>query len=182
MRSIVATWRRPSLITSGGVVKNVFQALEDLKSSDHDAYVGVFGELGGIRVNGHMLTSDPDIFAVGDAVEVGKFQLRLAHHLAHHGGERFGMANDDVYRCHACLSIPTAPGYGSLNLAQAVQLIAYDWRCALGGFAVAPRTIHQITPREATPRMTPVANESTFSVQKPPPPTSLLKNDRWCWM
>lgn len=56
------------------------------------------------------------------------------------GGERFGLANDDVYRCHACLSIPTAPDYGSLNLAQAVQLVAYEWRQALGGFAVRPRT------------------------------------------
>ena len=56
------------------------------------------------------------------------------------GGERFGMSNDDVYRCHAVLSIPTNPDYGSLNLAQAVQLVAYDWRQALGGFAVTPRT------------------------------------------
>lgn len=56
------------------------------------------------------------------------------------GGERFGMSNDDVYRCHVCLSIPTAPDYGSLNLAQAVQLIAYEWRMALGGFGVEPRT------------------------------------------
>ena len=56
------------------------------------------------------------------------------------GGERFGLANDDVYRCHACVSIPTDPAYGSLNLAQAVQLIAYDWRSALGGFTVQPRT------------------------------------------
>jgi tRNA/rRNA methyltransferase len=56
------------------------------------------------------------------------------------GGERFGLSNDDVYRCHVCLSIPTAPSYGSLNLAQAVQLIAYDWRQALGGFEVQPRT------------------------------------------
>jgi tRNA/rRNA methyltransferase len=55
------------------------------------------------------------------------------------GGERFGLANEDVYRCHVCLSIPTAPGYGSLNLAQAVQLIAYEWRLALGGFAVQGR-------------------------------------------
>jgi tRNA/rRNA methyltransferase len=53
------------------------------------------------------------------------------------GSERFGMANEDVYRCHVALSIPTAPGYGSLNLAAAVQLLAYDWRQALGGFAVA---------------------------------------------
>ncbi len=56
------------------------------------------------------------------------------------GSERYGMSNDDVYRCHACLSIPTPPDYGSLNLAQAVQLIAYDWRQASGGFAVEPRT------------------------------------------
>jgi tRNA/rRNA methyltransferase len=55
------------------------------------------------------------------------------------GSERFGMANDDVYRCHACISIPTHPEYGSLNLAQAVQLLAYDWRQALGGFDVVPR-------------------------------------------
>ena len=52
------------------------------------------------------------------------------------GSERFGLGNDDVYACHACLSIPTDPRYGSLNLAQAVQLIAYDWRQALGGFPV----------------------------------------------
>ncbi len=55
------------------------------------------------------------------------------------GGERHGLANEDVYRCHACLSIPADPAYGSLNLAQAVQLIAYDWRQALGGFEVQPR-------------------------------------------
>ena len=55
------------------------------------------------------------------------------------GPERTGLSNDDVYRCHACLSIPTDPGYGSLNLAQAVQLIAYDWRQALGGFGVVER-------------------------------------------
>jgi tRNA/rRNA methyltransferase len=55
------------------------------------------------------------------------------------GGERFGLANDDVYRCHVCLSIPSAPDYGSLNLAQAVQVIAYEWRMALGGFDVCAR-------------------------------------------
>ena len=52
------------------------------------------------------------------------------------GSERYGMKNEDVYRSHACLSIPTAPDYGSLNLAAAVQLIAYEWRQALGGFAL----------------------------------------------
>jgi tRNA/rRNA methyltransferase len=56
------------------------------------------------------------------------------------GSERFGMSNEDVYRCHAVLSIPTHPDYGSLNLAQAVQLLAYDLRQAVGGFGVQPRT------------------------------------------
>lgn len=54
------------------------------------------------------------------------------------GSERFGLANEDVYRCHVALSIPTHPDYGSLNLAQAVQLMAYEWRQALGGFSVKP--------------------------------------------
>ena len=52
------------------------------------------------------------------------------------GPERTGMANEDVWRCHACLSIPTDPAYGSLNLAQAVQVLAYEWRQALGGFPI----------------------------------------------
>ncbi|MGE0498365.1 MAG: RNA methyltransferase [Ramlibacter sp.] len=50
------------------------------------------------------------------------------------GSERFGMSNDDVYRCHVALSIPTNPGFGSLNLGAAIQVIAYEWRLALGGF------------------------------------------------
>lgn len=57
------------------------------------------------------------------------------------GSERFGMQNEDVYRCHVALSIPTDPGFGSLNLAAAVQLIAYDWRQVLGGFAVQSATL-----------------------------------------
>jgi tRNA/rRNA methyltransferase len=56
------------------------------------------------------------------------------------GSERFGMRNEDVYRCHVALSIPTNPNFGSLNLAAALQVIAYDWREALGGYAVQAAT------------------------------------------
>jgi tRNA/rRNA methyltransferase len=52
------------------------------------------------------------------------------------GSERFGMKNEDVYRCNVALSIPTDPNFGSLNIAGAVQVIAYEWRLALGGFEV----------------------------------------------
>jgi tRNA/rRNA methyltransferase len=56
------------------------------------------------------------------------------------GGERFGLSNEHVHACHLCISIPTQPEYGSLNLAQAVQLLSYDWRQAIGGFPVVERT------------------------------------------
>ncbi len=54
------------------------------------------------------------------------------------GSERFGMRNEDVYRCHVCLSIPSNPQFGSLNIGAAIQVIAYEWRLALGGFGAAP--------------------------------------------
>jgi len=61
------------------------------------------------------------------------------------GSERFGMRNEDVYRCHVCLSIPSNPKFGSLNIGAALQVIAYEWRLALGGFsqqaATAPSTL-----------------------------------------
>jgi tRNA/rRNA methyltransferase len=50
------------------------------------------------------------------------------------------MTNEDVYRCHAALSIPTNPRFGSLNLGAAIQVIAYEWRQALGGFGVQDAT------------------------------------------
>ena len=52
------------------------------------------------------------------------------------GSERFGMRNEDVYRCNVALSIPTDPNFGSLNLGAAIQVIAYEWRLALGGYEV----------------------------------------------
>ena len=64
------------------------------------------------------------------------------------GSERYGMKNDDVYRCHVSLSIPTNPDYGSLNIAAAVQLIAYDWRLALGARGHG----EDVLPAEAEPR------------------------------
>ncbi len=109
------------------------------------------------------------------------------------GCERYGMSNDDVYRCHTCLSIPSNPAYGSLNLAQAVQVLAYEWRQALGGFPVAPRTedvtladavavqgalthwegaltsigfLDPAAPRKLMPRLQQLANRARLSVEE----------------
>ena len=56
------------------------------------------------------------------------------------GSERYGMKNEDVYRSHVALSIPTNPLFGSLNLGAAIQVLAYEWRCALGGFPIPSNT------------------------------------------
>ncbi len=47
------------------------------------------------------------------------------------GNERFGLPNEAVDRCSVVTHIPANPAYASLNLAQAVQLIAYEMRLAL---------------------------------------------------
>lgn len=53
------------------------------------------------------------------------------------GGERNGLANDELERCHALVRIPCAAEYGSLNLAQAVQIVAYEIFVARGGGGAA---------------------------------------------
>jgi len=46
------------------------------------------------------------------------------------GNERTGLANEDVDRCSAIAHVPANPVYTSLNLAQAVQVLAYELRLA----------------------------------------------------
>ena len=47
------------------------------------------------------------------------------------GGERSGLDNDDMRRSDYAVLIPGADKYYSLNLSQAVQITAYEWRQAL---------------------------------------------------
>ena len=54
------------------------------------------------------------------------------------GGETFGLTNEEASRCQALAFIPANPDYGSLNLAAAVQVMAYEARMAagmVGGYA-----------------------------------------------
>lgn len=44
------------------------------------------------------------------------------------GPERAGLGNADIVRSHASVSIPVNPGFGSINLAQSVLILAYEWR------------------------------------------------------
>ncbi len=53
------------------------------------------------------------------------------------GNERFGLPNQIVEQCNVLINIPANPGYSSLNLAQAVQLLAYECRMAADDGAAA---------------------------------------------
>jgi len=46
------------------------------------------------------------------------------------GPEKTGLHNDDLDLCHTLLTIPTDPGFSSLNLAMAVQVFTYELRVA----------------------------------------------------
>lgn len=46
------------------------------------------------------------------------------------GREQSGLTNDELQRCHLHVNIPANPEYSSLNIAAAVQVIAYELRMA----------------------------------------------------
>ena len=52
------------------------------------------------------------------------------------GSERYGLPNEIIEKCNVLINIPANPGYSSLNLAQAVQILAYEARMAAAGEAV----------------------------------------------
>jgi tRNA/rRNA methyltransferase len=53
------------------------------------------------------------------------------------GNERFGLPNEAVEKCNVLINIPANPDYASLNLAQAVQVLAYESRMAATGGKLA---------------------------------------------
>ncbi len=56
------------------------------------------------------------------------------------GRERTGLENAELQLCHAAVHIPANPDYSSLNLAAAVQVLAYEVRMALLGAATVAAT------------------------------------------
>lgn len=54
------------------------------------------------------------------------------------GQEQSGLTNEELQRCHLHIQIPANPQYSSLNLAAAVQVIAYELRLASLDYASLP--------------------------------------------
>lgn len=72
---------------------------------------------------------DPRAAAEKAVVEAGQHEVALVF-----GREKSGLNNEEVRHCHWLVNIPTSERYSSLNLAQAVQILAYEVHLAvLGG-------------------------------------------------
>ena len=66
------------------------------------------------------------------------------------GTERSGLTAREVSRCQSIAMIPTSWEYSSLNLAQAVQVFAYELRmCAVGQLVYAQHPAELATHDEA---------------------------------
>jgi tRNA/rRNA methyltransferase len=55
------------------------------------------------------------------------------------GPEDFGLTNEELKWCQRLITIPTAPDYPSLNIAQAVLIVAYELMLATGAARDLPR-------------------------------------------
>ncbi|MBR1195316.1 TrmJ/YjtD family RNA methyltransferase [Bradyrhizobium sp. AUGA SZCCT0240] len=77
--------------------------------------------------------------------------VEIAAHVANRGGagimfgrERYGLQNEEVALANRIITFPVNPGFASLNLAQAVLLIGYEWfKLSTGGalpFAMPERS------------------------------------------
>ncbi|MDE1894181.1 MAG: RNA methyltransferase [Xanthomonadaceae bacterium] len=66
------------------------------------------------------------------------------------GNERSGLENGELARCHAMVRIPSVDDFSSLNLSQAVQVMAYELRVAMLGQAPAvPVAANRELPADA---------------------------------
>ncbi|MEI6738040.1 MAG: RNA methyltransferase [Pseudomonadota bacterium] len=59
------------------------------------------------------------------------------------GNEAMCLSNEDVDRCQLLAAVPANPLYSSLNLAQTVQVAAYEMMMAANAFTVAPDVVRQ---------------------------------------
>ena len=64
------------------------------------------------------------------------------------GPERTGLVNDDVALADTVLTVPLNPAFSSLNLAQAVLIVGYEWFTS--GAAGPPETLRRGGSRPAT--------------------------------
>lgn len=96
-------------------------------------------------------------FAPREAAQQARDVARVGGEVAFvFGNERVGLDNDELKLCHAAVAIPSNPEFASLNLAQAVQVLAYELR--MGAVAALAEAAPERSDRDPTGRDPPASN------------------------
>ncbi|MEO1314677.1 MAG: TrmH family RNA methyltransferase [Pseudomonadota bacterium] len=69
------------------------------------------------------------------------------------GPERAGLENADVIQANTVITVPVNPGFASLNLAQCVVLVGYEWGRAVGLPVKEPQDQPKPATREEVTRL-----------------------------
>jgi len=109
---------------------HAIDVLADARSLDHlDAAIGDCSLVFGTSARARRIdwpTISPRECAARAAMASAKGAVAILF-----GQERTGLTNDELDRCHHLVKIPTGLAYSSLNVAGAVQIIAYEIQLAL---------------------------------------------------
>jgi tRNA/rRNA methyltransferase len=109
-----------------------------------DALAGVTWS---VALTARMREYGPPQLAPREAANEARTHVRAGDIAFVFGNERTGLSNEHVERCSALAHIPANPAYSSLNLAQAVQVLAYELRIAYlaGEDSAAGSTVYDET-------------------------------------
>jgi TrmH family RNA methyltransferase len=105
-------------VHAADVVRQI-RIFDDLTSAlaDRTLTIGTTARAGAYRSEARILReAAPDIIAAARDNRIGVV----------FGPEDYGLSNREVALCHRLVTIPAAPAYPSLNLAQAVAVVAYE--------------------------------------------------------
>ncbi|MGK0673728.1 MAG: RNA methyltransferase [Halothiobacillaceae bacterium] len=129
-------------MASGAV--DVLQSAQIVQSLD-EALVGCHWVVG---ASARLRDAPHEVLTVRQAAEQAARELAQAgcEMALVFGREHAGLTNAELGRCHAHMIIPANPVYSSLNLAQAVQVVAYELRHALVGDDDTPPTVERPAP------------------------------------
>ncbi|MBI3516112.1 MAG: RNA methyltransferase [Proteobacteria bacterium] len=103
-----------SVLDAAGVFRSIADATGDLQR--------VFAMSGRVRDLVKLVLTPPQAVAEIRAAIAGGERVGVLF-----GPERAGLLNDDVALVDAVIAVPLNPAFHSLNLAQAVLILAYEW-------------------------------------------------------
>lgn len=90
--------------------------------------------------------------AVGESVELETGGVRTGFMF---GREKSGLTNDDISLCDAIVIAPVNPAFASLNLAQSVLLVGYEWLKCSDNAVLGRKTQFDGPGKEGMPGLSP---------------------------